>query len=812
MPDDTGDVRYDYIIAAGRKIFLRKDLDPNPGEPWVITFDHNHPAALSFPRKREDTMRDKGKRLYGGRHLNHVAIPHDDLERLAETVWQVVIHTDLTGDASKCFQTLWQRGLSTHFMVDWDGTIYQGLDPGYQAFHAGEANWHSVGVDMNNLMRNLKNQPDSKPYPPRGHPRYDERMDKTRFKRPISPMATINYSKVKSYGYTDPQYQSLIALLTALRTVFPKIEPQPPMDETGEVINRSVEKGLGFHGFIGHYQLTGNRWDPGPGFDWKRVMYGLSSERNAMPVPIAGGNISEFDDEKKVRAQAAKYHAMVEGNPDGGWYPIGPNQTWHGGVHMKAPKGTDVVAMVAGTLVAVRMGRNETPLGSNNFMVLRHAIKIPTRRKGKSNELVFYSLYMHLDYLDPSVLKEDTPNWLRQLHERAKSDDEEDAAALEVDEEEDEDAPKKKKKRKKRKKKTSKDEDKDKDKAEDADGDEEGADPDDEDADEFSVLEEDRYDPDKRPYLEVGKGLAALKRGKVALVPYDEEEMKPIYIGAGDVLSKIGRFGAPDVSEPMVHVEIFADASWKEAIDLGLNRRHFVEVSSDLKSDLFVKTRDILNVFGQQPRRRRGGGGLVPARSLSSSQIRDFFNEATDNVEARRWLRKVVARHVSEWSDQVDWVKALSDAETWDLRTKDLYKVVKESGIFKGALRQVMPYVWLTKETAEHIGLDTEAWSGILYHFNPIHFVLWLTFYSNNRIKVLSRGKSLRKIQKERKAEKIRLRKLRAKNLLEERDDGDAAALDLEEVDEADVSELMRSWFERADMGDWALEIDDPDE
>ena len=46
-----------------------------------------------------------------------------------------------------------------------------------------------------------------------------------------------------------------------------------------------------------------------------------------------------------------------------------------------------------------------------------------------------------------------------------------------------------------------------------------------------------------------------------------------------------------------VHVEIFADKGWDDAIDMGIHRRFFIELEPDLGADLFVDNRQLLALF-----------------------------------------------------------------------------------------------------------------------------------------------------------------------------------------------------------------------
>ena len=65
---------------------------------------------------------------------------------------QVVIHYDAVGSSERCFRALHDnRGLSSHFLLDLDGTIYQTLDLRERAFHAKDRNDSSVGIEIANI-------------------------------------------------------------------------------------------------------------------------------------------------------------------------------------------------------------------------------------------------------------------------------------------------------------------------------------------------------------------------------------------------------------------------------------------------------------------------------------------------------------------------------------------------------------------------------------------------------------------------------------------------------------------------------------
>ncbi|MCB1119857.1 MAG: N-acetylmuramoyl-L-alanine amidase, partial [Chlamydiia bacterium] len=72
-----------------------------------------------------------------------------DLPLLQKVVDQFVMHYDVCGFSQTCFKVLHDnRGLSVHFMLDIDGTIYQTLDLKERAWHATISNTRSIGVEI----------------------------------------------------------------------------------------------------------------------------------------------------------------------------------------------------------------------------------------------------------------------------------------------------------------------------------------------------------------------------------------------------------------------------------------------------------------------------------------------------------------------------------------------------------------------------------------------------------------------------------------------------------------------------------------
>lgn len=706
------------------------------------------------------------------------------LDEARQAVEIVLLHSDGMTTAKATHQVLVNRGLSTHFCVDWDGTIYQCADPGFHAtLHGGEQNERSIGIDLNNDLPDLLGSERGKeyPYPP-------DQQDK-KYKRRKSDVVAINGSKKQSFGYTDPQYVALTELLKVLCDVL-DMPKEPPLDERGEVVDSMLEDVAGFQGFCAHWHTAPSRWDPGPGFDWQRVYHALRGEANSFPVVLkAGENIADLLAPDKVEVAAEVLYQNNE-TGGGGYYPIGLNQNWHGGIHLAAPVGTEVHAMFDGILVAARFGHKmsrygvNTPLGSNNFVVLRHDVPMP-----KSKPLRVFSLYMHLG---PMEIDAAAPayEWLRQTFRVYKSEEDEERPALDM--------------------------------GEPAEGEEELEPVREEVHDSYKpIIDEEHVSEDEvKPFLEVGYKLSALRKGMVALFDVDPVD-RQVKVKAGEVIGTVGEFGEGGEKKPLVHVEVFADETWKKSIDMGVHARFWVEIEEDVDSNLRVETQDVLGLFNTSESRRRNMSFFRRVqRQVLPMEIEQFFGFVGENEGAKQWLRKAITRHVSEWSDKVDWVRALSDAQTWADKVNDFNELFQDRGgrqrmgIFSTEIRKFLPFIWLNAGVAEHIGLAVkEDWGGVLDHFHPIHFLLWLTYHSSSRVKALSVGKSAKELKKERdkrQKEELQARlegKTSETNVEAFHEDEGEWMMDLEESNPKDV---LREFWGRPAPDEWEPPGKDP--
>lgn len=218
-----------------------------------------------------------------------------DLETLKGVVDQFVVHFDVCGTSKRCFQVLHdQRGLSVHFMLDIDGTIYQTLDLKEAAWHATIANGRSVGIEIANMgaypvdgeqgaevfSKWYKKGQDGKTHinVPNGLETSGirERTQDFRPSRDEPIVGNVQGQSLRQYDLTPQQYESLTKLTATLCTLFPQIKCDYPRDQDGKLIPKKLEGKdyTAYQGVLGHFHVQTNKVDPGPAFQWDRVIEG----------------------------------------------------------------------------------------------------------------------------------------------------------------------------------------------------------------------------------------------------------------------------------------------------------------------------------------------------------------------------------------------------------------------------------------------------------------------------------------------------------------------------------------------------------
>jgi N-acetyl-anhydromuramyl-L-alanine amidase AmpD/murein DD-endopeptidase MepM/ murein hydrolase activator NlpD len=315
------------------------------------------------------------------------------VENLQAIVSQFVLHFDGCVNSRSCFKSMHNRtrpgggcGLSAHFMIDADGTIYQTLDLAERAYHAEQENSISVGVEICNRGRYNPAEMNKLPAEYRTRPRRD---------------VVINGFKYNAYDFRPEQYESIIALTRTLLRIFPKIKPEIP-ERNGEVIMDTLADPLSFHGIVGHLHvdLDKQKWDPGA-LDWKRLMRALQGF--VFPIQIrAFTEVPRTRDELLSARKAAFFSAEERAT---GFFPLAAGRLWHSGVHLRGRAGAPVVAPTRGRLVAARRGERNG--SSTSFVLLRHEVEV------EGEVVVFFSLLAHLSL--PAVSADNPVPWMQAL-------------------------------------------------------------------------------------------------------------------------------------------------------------------------------------------------------------------------------------------------------------------------------------------------------------------------------------------------------------------------------------------------------------
>ncbi len=258
--------------------------------------DEARPGSGAATKKASNAS-ERGSQRYGLRtrgltqeQIEKVRGGGWDLPLLQQVVDQFVIHFDVCGTSRRCFEVLQdRRGLSVQFMLDLDGTIYQTLDAKEAAWHATIANNRSVGIEIANIGAWDAGKPN--PLGEWYHADTDGRVrivdpqagrviDPLDFAQGLHPsrnekiVGSIQGQPLEQYDLTPQQYEALAKLTATLCTVFPKIRCDYPRDEKGVLIPHKLpaDQLEHYQGVLGHYHVQTNKVDPGPAFQWDRLI------------------------------------------------------------------------------------------------------------------------------------------------------------------------------------------------------------------------------------------------------------------------------------------------------------------------------------------------------------------------------------------------------------------------------------------------------------------------------------------------------------------------------------------------------------
>jgi len=210
----------DYIIVNGKRCPIAWDRVVTPNEPGAM-------IAPEGTYRKHNGMRD---------------------------VKMFVNHWDVCLTSKSCHKVLMNRGISVHFLIDNDGTIYQTMDANDIGWHAGgrTLNNCTVGVEITNAF----------------YPKYQGWYTKRFGPRPVKEGVKLNGKSVETHlGFYPVQMQAAKALWEAIAAVY-KIPLQTPTKDDGSElagVHYNASKGA-YRGIVHHYNLTERKMDCA-GFD-----------------------------------------------------------------------------------------------------------------------------------------------------------------------------------------------------------------------------------------------------------------------------------------------------------------------------------------------------------------------------------------------------------------------------------------------------------------------------------------------------------------------------------------------------------------
>ena len=176
-------------------------------------------------------------------------------QRIAQACWRTeavffVCHWDVCLSSKTCHRVLEKRGISVHFAIDNDGTIYQFMDMNDVAYHAGGRTWNnkSIGVEIANAY----------------YPKYQGWYKKNGLgERPLVEGAKVHGKTLDPFmDFYPVQYEALKALMKAVHEAT-GIPLEAPLDRSGNT-NTTVSKKAAdgrFEGFVSHYHLKKGKID-----------------------------------------------------------------------------------------------------------------------------------------------------------------------------------------------------------------------------------------------------------------------------------------------------------------------------------------------------------------------------------------------------------------------------------------------------------------------------------------------------------------------------------------------------------------------
>ena len=182
-------------------------------------------------------------------------------QKRKRNVSMFVTHWDVCLNSRTCYKILQKRGISIHFAIDNDGTIYQFLDMNHIGWHASSRtiNRKAVGVEIANAY----------------YPKYQSWYKKNGFgERPMITDASVHGKPMKPFmDFYPVQKEALKALMEAVHLAL-GIPLETPEEKT---VSKEVRSG-NFKVFVHHFHCIKSKIDCA-GLDLKPILEEIKDEQ-----------------------------------------------------------------------------------------------------------------------------------------------------------------------------------------------------------------------------------------------------------------------------------------------------------------------------------------------------------------------------------------------------------------------------------------------------------------------------------------------------------------------------------------------------
>lgn len=243
----------------------------------------------------------------------------------SRTPWVIVLHYTAGFTAKQTYKVLNKRGLSVHFCIERDGTLYRYLKDGDRGWHAGYGQWggrsnmnhHSFGIEVVNF-----GWADGKMDGPSPHGVYRNRSksDPEVFQGPDEWYRDESYRSRKVRVATRQECAKFTDHRGNWDDKYWAKYPDPQMEAVSwQVWQWMKEYKILPENVIGHEHVTPHRKsDPGPAFNWEYIRKYIEMKAHCEMPELLDVNFKRRDRVRAVQSHCNRMGIPV-GDIDGWW-------------------------------------------------------------------------------------------------------------------------------------------------------------------------------------------------------------------------------------------------------------------------------------------------------------------------------------------------------------------------------------------------------------------------------------------------------------------------------------------------------------